>query len=57
MAAGEPWWAAKYSYGVWERFANQANPFLDFFLLTLEMRLEARPLCLISYRYIAFMRT
>ena len=28
MAAGDPWWGAKYSYGVWERFADQANPFL-----------------------------
>ena len=32
MAAGGPWWGAKYSYGVWERFADQANPFLELFL-------------------------
>ena len=28
MAAGEPWWAAKYSHGVWEHFPDQENPFL-----------------------------
>ncbi len=28
MAAGGPWEAAKYSHGVWEHFADQANPFL-----------------------------
>ena len=28
MAAGDPWWGAKYSCGVWERFADQANQFL-----------------------------
>ena len=27
MAAGEPWWGAKYSYGVWERFADQETQF------------------------------
>ena len=31
MAAGGPWWAAKYSYGVWERFPDQENPFLEPF--------------------------
>ena len=34
MAAGGPWWGAKYSYGVWERFADQANPFLELFCST-----------------------
>ena len=28
MAAGGPWWGGKYSYGVWERFADQENQFL-----------------------------
>ena len=28
MAAGDPWWAAKYSHGVWEHFPDQENPFL-----------------------------
>ena len=40
MAAGDPWQGAKYSYGVWERFADQANPFLEPFFF--DPRNEAR---------------
>ena len=27
MAVGRVWYGAKYSYGVWERFAHQGNTF------------------------------
>ena len=41
MAAGDPWQGAKYSYGVWERFPDQENPFLELFF---DPRNEARSL-------------
>ena len=37
MAPGGPWVRAKYSHGVWERFPDQANPFLNNFFLTLQL--------------------
>ena len=29
MAAGDPWWVPKYSYGVWQHSPYQGDPFLE----------------------------
>ena len=45
MGVGRPWRGAKYSYGVWERFPHQANPFLENHVFDVFSTISTRTLC------------